>query len=44
MESLYSIRKKVDMSDTVVKVIIIAIIVVTIVWGWWIENGPRKID
>lgn len=43
MESLYSIRKKVDMSDTVVKVII-AIIVVTIVWGWWIENGPRKKD
>ncbi len=32
------------MSDKVVKIVIVAIIVVTIIWGWWIENGPRKGD
>ena len=32
------------MVDTITKLVIIAIIVIGLIWGWWVENGPNKHD
>lgn len=32
------------MFDKIVVIILVAICVVTGIWGWWMENGPEKKD
>lgn len=30
------------MFDKIVVVILVAICVITGIWGWWMENGPER--